>query len=139
MLVERTALAVMNAQEGNSIVVKTPRRGQKCVAISGIVHDPGLAPARQEQRGYGYISLSTLHWLGEEQGFDEMRSVLAGGINTPGAIEAKGRFIARRIEGQTGNGVHEIQVPPPGRHPHQGQMNAVLTLFLRLQLHDSCA
>ena len=26
--------------------------------------------------------------------------------------------------------VHEIQIPPPKRHPHQGQMNAVLTLFV---------
>ena len=25
--------------------------------------------------------------------------------------------------------IHEIQVPPPGKHPHQGQMNAVLTIF----------
>jgi len=128
MLVERTALKVMKSGEGKEIIVKTAHGEQKSVTISGIVHDPGLAPAWQEQMGYGYITLSTLQWLGEQQGFDELRVRMDDAYNSVGAIEEKGRAVAGRIEGQ-GHFVHEVQVPPPGRHPHQGQMNAILSLF----------
>lgn len=127
MLVERTALDVMRASEGGFISVKTPHGPQKSVAIAGIVHDPGLAPARQEQRGYGYISLATLRWLGEGKGFDELRVITEA--KTEERVEEEGRVIARWLEDR-GYAVHEIQVPSPGRHPHQGQMNAVLTLFI---------
>ena len=129
MLVERTALDVMKARVGGSIVVKTPNGREQPVAISGIVHDPGLAPARQEQRGYGYCTLPTLRRLGEAQGFDEVRVIAAGKDATQRAIDEEGSTIARLLEDR-GYRVHEIQVPPPGRHPHQGQMNAVLLLFL---------
>jgi len=128
MLVERTALTVMKSGEGKEVVVKTPHGEQKAVPISGIVHDPGLAPAWQEQTGYGYITLSTLQWLGEQQGFDELRVRMADAGNSVGAIEEKSKAVADWIEGR-GHFVHEVQVPPPGRHPHQGQMNAILSLF----------
>ncbi len=129
MLVERTALRIMNSQPGGSIVIRTPHGEQKPVPIAGIVHDPGLAPAWQEQTGYAYITLSTLRWLGEEQGFDELRVLVADGGSSLESIEEKSHSIADWIEGQ-GHKVHEVQIPPPQRHPHQGQMNAVLTLFV---------
>ncbi|MBI3583728.1 MAG: ABC transporter permease [Nitrospinae bacterium] len=129
MLVERTALVVMKSGEGEKVIVKTPHGEQKAVLVSGIVHDPGLAPAWQEQSGYGYITLSTLHWLGEQQGFDELRIRMDDTVNSINAIEEISKAAADWIESQ-GNLVHEIQIPPPGRHPHQSQMNAVLSLFI---------
>jgi len=127
MLIERTALQFMKLREADAISVKTPRGGQKPLIISGIVHDPGLAPARQEQRGYGYVTLATLNWLGEEQGFDELKIITEA--HTQETIEERAQLIAHWL-GTRGYDVHEIQVPSPGRHPHQGQMNAVLTLFI---------
>ncbi len=129
MLVERTALVVMKSGEGEKVIVKTPHGEQKAVQVSGIVHDPGLAPAWQEQSGYGYITLSTLHWLGEQQGFDELRIRMDDTANSLNAIKEIGKAAADWIESE-GNLVHEIQIPPPGRHPHQSQMNAVLSLFI---------
>ncbi|MGD0663533.1 MAG: FtsX-like permease family protein [Syntrophorhabdales bacterium] len=127
VLVERTALRVMKSEEGHSITVKTPHGEPRSVPISGIVHDPGLAPAWQEQMGYAYASLSTLRTLGEDQGFSELRVLIDEGSSE--SIEEKSRAIARWVE-ERGLVVHEIQIPPPKRHPHQGQMNAVLTLFV---------
>ena len=129
MLVERTALRVMKSEEGGAIIIRTPHGEQKPVPISGIVHDPGLAPAWQEQTGYAYITLPTLRWLGEEQGFDEIRVLVADGGSSLRSVEEKSNIIADWIEGQ-GHKVHEVQIPPPKRHPHQGQMSAVLTLFV---------
>src|SRR3970282_1501856 len=69
MLVERTALSVMKESQDDQVIVKTPHGTARSITISGIVHDPGLAPAWQQDAGYGYITLSTLHLLGETQGF----------------------------------------------------------------------
>src|SRR5688572_29009768 len=73
MLVERTALPMMQAQLGDSILIRSPNGTPRRILISGVVHDPGLAPAWQEQAGYAYISNATLQLLGETQGFDLLR------------------------------------------------------------------
>src|SRR5688572_23745673 len=77
MLVERTALVLMHASEGDEITIKTPNGNPRKLKIVGTVHDPGLAPAWQEQAGYGYITRSTLRLLGETQGFDQLRILVS--------------------------------------------------------------
>src|SRR5215208_6954957 len=44
MLLERTALPMLNAQLGDRVVVKTPHGVPQALAISGVVYDPSLAP-----------------------------------------------------------------------------------------------
>ena len=127
MLVEQTALRVMESEEGGRVIVRTPHGEQTSLKISGVVHDPGLAPAGQEQEGYGYITLETLPALGETQGFDELRITTTE--NSPHGIEETSQRVADWVQGQ-GYSVEEIQVPPPRRHPHQGQLSAILLLFL---------
>ncbi len=131
MLVERTALAVMQRKTGEVVNLRTPHGEARDVTIAGVVHDPGLAPAWQEKEGYAYITLETLRWLGETQGFDELRVILSGQALTPADlpdIEARANTVAKALAGK-GYTIHEIDVPPPRMHPHQGQMNAVLSLF----------
>jgi putative ABC transport system permease protein len=99
------------------------------IKLSGTVHDPGLAPAWQEQAGYGYISLETLHALGEMQGFDQLRILVSEHPYSRDHIMEKAQSVARQVE-LAGYAVHEIQVPSPGKHPHQSQMNAVMSIFI---------
>jgi putative ABC transport system permease protein len=129
MLVERTALIVMQAKEGSELLIKTPHGQPQRVKVSGTVHDPGLAPAWQQQAGYGYITLSTLHWLGEAQGFDQLRIVVSEQPYSREHITEKAQAVAQKLK-QSGHDVHEIQVPPPGKHPHQSQMSAVMSIFV---------
>lgn len=129
MLAERTAFIMMQAQEGDEILIKTPNGEPKKVKLSGTVHDPGLAPAWQEQAGYGYISMSTLHWLGETQGFDQLRILVDENSDSKEHITKQAMLVAKEIE-RDGYTVHEIQIPPPGKHPHQGQMSAVMSIFV---------
>ncbi len=129
MLVERTALSMMDAVEGATITLKTVNGTPKSVRIAGTVHDPGLAPAQQEQSGYGYISLETLHWLGETQGFDQLKIRVKTGENSSPLITQQAQTLATWLT-KKGHTVHEIQVPPPNKHPHQGQMDAVITIFI---------
>lgn len=129
MLVERTALVMMEAKEGDELVVKTPNGKPASIKLSGIVHDPGLAPAWQEQAGYGYITLSTLAWLGEKPEFDQLRILVSENELSKEHIRKKASELAGALN-QHGHTVEEIQVPPPGKHPHQSQMNTVLTIFI---------
>jgi putative ABC transport system permease protein len=128
MLVERTALTVMDAHEGDLITVRTPEGRQQTLKISGIVHDPALAPAWQEQAGYAYITLETLKELGENRGFDLLRIQVSGDEYSRQKITQKAEELADWLK-QDGTEIHEIQIPPPGTHPHQSQMEAVLSIF----------
>jgi putative ABC transport system permease protein len=128
MLVERTALTVMQAKEGDEITIKTPHGVALPLKITGLVHDPGLAPAWQEQAGYAYITLEALHQLGETQGFDLLRIQSDQNQFSRTAITTKATEVADWLR-EKGITIHEIQVPPPGQHPHQSQMNAVLSIF----------
>lgn len=129
ILVERTALMVMNAKEGDAITVKMPHGTPRIMKISGTVHDPGLAPAWQEQAGYGYISMETLQLLGESRQFDQLRILVSGQPESRQHITAKARQVAAWLA-QRNYAVHEIKVPSPGKHPHQSQMTTVMTLFV---------
>ena len=129
MLAERTALTVMQAKEGDNVIIKTPHGTPTGIMISGTVHDPGLAPAWQEQTGYGYITRETLHRLGEQREFNQLRILVSEQTYsrehiTDVAEEVAGWLTLHHYD------VHEIQVPPPGKHPHQSQMNAVMTIFV---------
>jgi putative ABC transport system permease protein len=128
MLVERTALMVMGASEGDAITVRTPHGSQQTLKIGGVVHDPALAPAWQEQAGYGYITMATLKALGEHSRFDLLRIQVSENKYSRQDITQKAEEVADWLK-QRGIVIHEIQVPPPGKHPHQSQMEAVLSIF----------
>ena len=128
-LVERTVLKVIKTDVGGKILVKAPSGSEKSLKISGIVHDAGLAPAWQEQEGYFYITMETLKSLGDFRGFDEIRINFDNKSLTINEIETKVNNVAKFL-GTKGISVQEIRIPPPGKHPHQGQMYGVLTLFI---------
>ncbi len=129
MLVERSAISMLERDVGGSVTVKTPRGAPTEVAISGIVHDPGLAPAWQERSGYGYVTRATLARLGEPPMLGELRIALAPEASSAGEIEARAEEVARWLAGR-GHAVREIRVPPPHQHPHQRQMVTVLVMLL---------
>lgn len=129
MLVERTALSMMAAQEGALITIKTQQGSPKSVHITGTVHDPALAPSWQEQAGYGYISLETLHWLGETQSFNQLKIQVASEVDSVPGITRQAQTVSAWLA-KKGYKVGEIQVPPPNRHPHQSQMSSIMTIFI---------
>jgi putative ABC transport system permease protein len=118
ILIERSSYVMMRSGEDDSVTIKTSKGQPASIKIAGTVHDAGLAPAWQEQAVYGYVSISTLKLLGETQGFDQLRLIADDPEPVAEFVEANGYK------------VHEIQIPPKGRHPHQSQMNTVLTIFM---------
>jgi putative ABC transport system permease protein len=133
MLLERTALPMLNAQLSDKVVVKTPHGTPQAVAISGVVYDPSLAPAWQEREGYAYITPATLARLGESGPLGELKIVVSGSPFDQAIVDRTTRDLGVWLQ-QQGRTVRELQIPPAGMHPHQGQMRAVLLLLLSFSL-----
>lgn len=130
VLLERSALPVIGGDVGDGFWLKTPRGRPQRVTISGVVHEPALAPANTEQAIYAYVTEETLIGLGAEPGFDEIRVLVSGATGDRDHIENVARRLSTWIESQQLARVRGIQVPPPLTHPHQTQMTAVLVLLL---------
>lgn len=129
LLVERSAVSMLKASQGGAVLVKTPHGRPQTLAISGLVHDPGLAPAWQEREGYGYITRNTLALLGEPAVLGELRVTFRSSNSDVDQIESAANELAHAL-GAEGHLVTQVRVPPPQRHPHQSQMTGVMFLML---------
>jgi putative ABC transport system permease protein len=137
VLIERSAVAMLQASTGQPLLIKPPHGPAKEVIVTGLVHDPGLAPAWQERSGYLYLTRATRARLGEPTALHELRIELKGQPRDPRVIEAQSKAVASWLAGQ-GYGTHEIRIPPPAQHPHQRQMVTVLLMMLGFAVVALC-
>jgi putative ABC transport system permease protein len=128
VLLERSSLTLLPKKVGDHLVLRTPNGAARQVSISGIAHEPALAPAATEQAIYVYLTAETLHWLGEDLFFDELRVLMSSEANDALASAATSQRLAEWL-GTRGDAVHSIRIPPPGKHPHHNQFNAVMVMF----------
>ena len=133
ILLEREALPLVNAKVGDALSVQTPNGAKRQVAIAGLVHDPSLAPAWQEQTAYGYVTPATLTLLGESGELHILKITVKDQPFDAAAIECIASDLAGWLKVQ-GHAVDEIRIPPPGKHPHQSQMTAVMVMLLSFSL-----
>lgn len=129
LLLERSSVPFLGIGMGADIMVKTPHGAPTPLHVSGVTHDTGLSPSQQDRTGYGYITPETLSHLGEPPVLDELRILVDGDPSDTAMIERRARSLARSLR-DAGADVHEIRVPPPLRHPHQGQMSAILFMLV---------
>jgi putative ABC transport system permease protein len=128
IVLERTAVSMANTAMGRAITVQTQHGSPHSLEVTGIVHDPSLAPAWQQQTIYGYVTPTALRLLGE----DADLHVLSLTVNVP---EANPTSIEHIVTGaanwlqRAGHHVGEIRIPPP-HHPHQSQMTGVTRMLL---------
>ena len=132
MLVERLAADTLAAGIGDSVSIRTPSGRVAGVPVTGTVHDTTLAPAWQEQSGYGYMSLATWSALGEPAAVKELR-IKFDGSPTQAQIDGKALELAEALKAR-GFDVHDVKAPPAGQHPHQGQISSALLMFLGLAM-----
>lgn len=136
LFVGSDTLALTGLQLGDDINVIGPGGVPLSLRVSGVVYDPSLAPAPQEQRGHGYISTTSLTASGASAPLDQLKLQIG---DRPGASEASrdrdtivrsASDVAAWLASERGVAVREVQVPPPYEHPHQGQSDALLLSLL---------
>jgi putative ABC transport system permease protein len=127
IVLERTAVSVANTAVDHEIRVQTPHGARRQLTVTGVVHDPSLAPAWQEQTVYGYLTPATLSLLGEDPALHILK-VTVKGTSNPAEIERSVIGLADWLR-RAGRSVGEIRVPPY-QHPHQGMMTSVVRMLL---------
>ncbi|HNT78529.1 MAG TPA: hypothetical protein PKH77_26255, partial [Anaerolineae bacterium] len=93
ILIERAALALLNAQVGDVLTLELPGGRTRALRIAGLAHDMVQVPAQFDGTPYGYIAFETLAWLGEPHGFNELHVRVAPPSVLPDGGEAGGDYI----------------------------------------------
>jgi putative ABC transport system permease protein len=136
LFLERTALPYLGVQVGQRVQVRTPGGPEVDLTVAGAVHDPGVAPAAQERTAYGQVTTATVARLGRPPGLTELK-ITVGDARGPSGDPVAVATTAQRV-GATlaaaGRPVTGIDVPPPLRHPHYGQMVTVGFVLLTFGL-----
>ena len=127
-LAEGSALPVLNLDVGEALRLRVPGGEVAELQISGIVHDPGVAPGWQDNVGYIYVTSETLAGLSVEPQLDELR-VLAPEESSREEATELAAALTTWLAGQ-GREVQRIEVPVR-EHPHADHM-ATLVLLLQL-------
>jgi putative ABC transport system permease protein len=124
VLLERASLPYIGAEIGNQILVKTPDGRQFRLTVTGRAHDLYRIPPVIEGWIYGYVSMDTLRWMGEAEGYNELYIKASQAAQ----ISAVADKAADRIEGQ-GLPVYQKTLPKPGEHPLNFIIDTVLILL----------
>ncbi len=128
ILIERSALQLIQQDVGDVAVIKTAGGAPQSLTITGIVHDPGQAPAWMEGLAYGYITADGLAQLGEAPVFDELRLVTAENTMNQESNRRTANSLRTWLE-SNGTTVSRVIIPVPGEHPHNDQMTTLLFLL----------
>ena len=128
ILLERSALQVAKARVGDSITVRTPGGDDRRVRIAGTLHAAGLAPAWMEHMVPAFVAWdSPLRGVARGES-EQLRITVAEHPLDEGWIREVADSVKTMLERQ-GHAVSRVTVPPPGQHPHAGQMAAFLYLI----------
>ncbi len=127
--VERESLRFLGMEIGDQLRVQLPTGPKMEIVISGTVHDPALAPSWQEQTVYAYASPETFAAMGGNPVPELLKVVVGDAVHDQQKVDGTVTALAQALRANRYR-VHQVQVPPTGRHPHQSQMTTVLTMFI---------
>ncbi len=131
----RDSLTLLDAAVGDTVTVTPPGGESVRLRVAGVVYDPSLAPAPQEQAGHSYLSTASLAQTGNQPVLDQLKIQVAdSGQARPSrdrdAIVAVASDVGAWLQRERGLAIREIQVPEPYAHPHQWQADALLLSLL---------
>jgi putative ABC transport system permease protein len=124
VLLERASMDYIGAQTGDEILVKTPEGRKFRLTVTGRAHDLYRLPPVIEGWIFGYVSMDTLRWMGQSEGYNELYIAVDPAAN----IQTVTDKAADRIEGM-GLPVYQKTLPDPGQHPLSYIIDTVLLLL----------
>ena len=127
ILIERSALPLMNAAVGDMLHIELPSEQQRDLRITGITHDMVQLPAHFDGTPYGYIHMDTLTWLGEAYGLNELHVIAANATD-----EATARQVVNEVKIKAEKNGLTIPISlaaQPGQLPLDDILQAILMLM----------
>ncbi|MFL6657878.1 MAG: FtsX-like permease family protein [Massilia sp.] len=129
LLLERDALAMVEARIGAPLQVRTADGKEHSLSISGTLHDPALPPASRGSTVYAYATPATVTAMGLDGALRQLKLKVSDKPFDVDAIEAVVAPLALWLQSE-GRNVEQIRIPPPGQHPHQKVMSSILLMLL---------
>jgi putative ABC transport system permease protein len=128
LVIERASLALLKAKVGDTVVVELPGGKQREMRIAGTAYDLNLPPAQLTGQGFGFISMDTAEWLGQERKLTQLNVVFEGQPKTVQDVEAAARLVRDKIE-KSGRKVYFTYIPTPNQHPADEALAPLLLLL----------
>ncbi|MBN2117126.1 MAG: FtsX-like permease family protein [Anaerolineales bacterium] len=125
VLLERATAAYLGLGPGDEILVKTSQGKKYTLRVAGIAHDLYRVPPVIEGWVYGYVSMDTIRWMGQPEGYNQL--YLDASATSDAEIRALANEAEDRIEGE-GLPVYQKTMPDQGVHP----MNFIIETMLIL-------
>ena len=133
ILLERASLSYLGLKVGDTITVEVSDTKTRALRVVGTVHDINTAPPIFVGAGFGYISMSTLEWLGAPQNLNQLEVLVSEGRLDKNHIQEVAAQVRDRVE-KSGRTVYYTYVGNPGKHPVDSTMQAIVYLLGALGL-----
>ena len=129
LLIERSALGLLEAELGDTVTVKTPDGKEREMRISGLAHDLNAQMYVFDGVAVGFITENTLEWLDQPKNFNEMRIVVAGDHLDRDQIQEVAARARNKIE-DSGRTVWATFIPEPGKHLFLDPMIQAISIMM---------
>lgn len=131
MALERDSLKnLLNLNKGyeEEVMIKLPGGKETKMELSGIVHAAGLSPASMEKYSYAFLTFEGLQALGYPGWYDEIHLVAYDNRFDRGELKGLAAEMKESLM-LKGYQVDRVDVPEPGKHPHDDQLRSLLFLL----------
>ncbi len=128
VLIERSAMGLLKAQVGDTLVIETPDGRWHELRIGGTAHDLNQFPSNLSFTAMGYITLDTMEWLGFPRSFSAMHITAAEHGDDIQHVRVVAETVKRKIE-RGGRWVNSTYVPQPGKHPADDTLQSIALIL----------
>lgn len=132
---ERQSAEGLGVSEGDSLTIEQADGSQHSVTVARVIYDRYSLPYNLLHRATGYVSMSSLAWMGEPSYYNQLNILVAQDMTSREHVLEVAASARDRVIEPAGYTVGDIQVPgmdaDPGEFWAQKQMNGV---FLVLQV-----
>ncbi len=133
VLLERQSAQGLGVKVGDTVTLEIDNQRRYELTVAGILHDVYIQPFTLGKRAAGYVSLSTLEWMGLRSDYNRLDLVTtADKYNREHVLEVAALARDRVIQ-PAGYTVSRIQIPgyssDPGQHWAQNQINGLLLVL----------
>ena len=116
ILLERSAMRLIDAEIGDTIIIKDLKGRERAVKLVGSAQDMYALMYTFQNVAYAYVSFDTLEWLGQPRNFNDLRFTVAEGIDDVDHIKQITKQVQDKME-RGGANVMMSMVPVPGQSP----------------------
>jgi putative ABC transport system permease protein len=131
MVVERNSIPLINAEIGDTVLITTPNGVERRIKLVGTAHDLNNPSGTFTGQATGFITSSTLEWLGVPANYNELLITAEGQNLTPDQVRDIAYSVQDKVE-KSGRTVYATTLPTPDQHwfvPYLAPMAALLSIL----------